>query len=415
MKIAIAGYGLEGEQNYLYYSALGYDVTIVDEKELPDRPIPEGAKTLLGKGVFSSLEGYDQVIRTAGLSPKKIKTDGTIWSATNEFFEKSPAPIIGVTGTKGKGTTSSFIYEILKAARKDVYLVGNIGVSALKVLPKLTAKSIVVYELSSFQLWDIQKSPHIAVILGIEPDHLDVHSNLEDYISAKANIVHHQSESDIVVYKSTNETSVQISKLSPGIHFPYPNDMSDFKKSIMVPGAHNIENASAAIIATHEYVTDEATIKKGLKSYEGLPHRIKFVREVNGVSYYDDSYSSAPSAAIAAVKSFNNQKILFLGGYDKGADFSVLASVLAQTDSLKKIVLYGQTSQRIYSALKEARVLDDKIVIVESTNFSKIIGEAIQVAEPGDIVILSPACASFDMFKNFSERGDQFIDIIEAL
>ena len=160
MKIAIAGYGLEGEENYKYWAAEGsHDITIVDEKEHPDRAIPEGVPTMLGAGVFERLQDFDLVIRTAGLSPFKIKTNGKIWSATNEFFEKSPAKIIGVTGTKGKGTTSSLIASIFEAAGKKVWLVGNIGTSAIEALERIGSEDIVVFELSSFQLWDLERSP----------------------------------------------------------------------------------------------------------------------------------------------------------------------------------------------------------------------------------------------------------------
>ena len=411
MKIAIAGYGLEGEQNYLYYRALGYDVTIVDEKESPDRPIPEGAKTLLGEGVFSSLEGYDKVIRTAGLSPKKITTDGIIWSATNEFFEKSPAPIIGVTGTKGKGTTSSFIYEILKAAGKDVHLVGNIGVPALEALPELTAESIVVYELSSFQLWDIKKSPHVAVVLPIEPDHLDVHENMEDYIAAKANIARHQSESDILIFNKDNDIAKSIAQLAAGTKVEYPFLIEEFESAVNLPGKHNIENASAAIAACRVFDIDNIAITQGLKAFKGLPHRLQFVATIENASFYDDSISTTPGSVIAAIHAFSGKPIvLILGGHEKGADYTELMKLCH--DEQVTVIAMGANRDK----LGELCAAHGVEYGVEPSEMRGVVHRAKMEAMAKDsVVILSPAAASFDMFKNYADRGDQFIAAVNQL
>ena len=414
MKIAIAGYGLEGEQNYQYFNTLGNDVVIVDEKNIPSRPLPLDAMTTLGEDAFKKLDGFDLVIRTAGLAPHKIQTNGKIWSATNEFFANCPVPIIGVTGTKGKGTTSSLITSILEAAGKTVHLVGNIGTPALAELSNIQKGDIVVFELSSFQLWDLERSPHVAVVLGIEADHLDVHEGMDDYVAAKANIAVHQSSSDVIVFNQNNIIASQIAEKSQARRIAYPNDMKRFTDALVIPGEHNVENASAAIAATSEYVTDEDVIRKGLMNFAGLPHRIKFVSEVNNVKFYDDSYSSAPTASLAALKSFQVPKVILLGGFDKGADFSELATHIANDQSIQ-VVAYGATKERIAADLRTQAVDEGRLHVLDTTNFSEIVHMAASLAKPGDVVLLSPGCASFDMFKNFTDRGEQFARIVEQL
>jgi UDP-N-acetylmuramoylalanine--D-glutamate ligase len=413
MRIAIAGYGQEGKASYKYWDRDGNKLTILDEREDVDN-LPQNAHLKLGPGAFSDLAEYDLVIRSPSISPKRLSGAQKIWSATNEFFANCPAAVIGVTGTKGKGTTSSLIASILKAAGKTVHLVGNIGVPALEELPKIKPDDVVVFELSSFQLWDLEKGPHVAVVLAIEPDHLDVHENLADYIAAKANITRWQTVNDVLVFNKNNEISAQIASSSPAQKIEYPFPIDDYASSLQIPGAHNVENASAAIAAVREFVSDPDTIRAGLHAFTGLPHRLKFVREVDGVKYYDDSYSSAPSAAIAALASFKEPTIILLGGYEKGADFNELA-MAAKTSSLKKAIIYGQTRVRIKKAFESAGIPQEKYTVYEDTSFADLVGFASAVAQSGDVVLLSPACASFDMFKNFTERGETFIKLVEGL
>lgn len=441
MKIAIAGYGAEGESNYRYWNTSDNQVVIIDEQQ-PSRPVPVDASIIVGDGAFAKLQGYDLVIRTAGLAPRKIKTDGKIWSATNEFFAKCPAQIIGVTGSKGKGTTSSLIASILRAAGKTVHLVGNIGVPALDALAGITNKDVVVYELSSFQLWDAERSPHIAVVLMIEPDHLDVHADMDEYVKAKANIRLHQGCVDKCLYHPTNEYSRRIA-MTPtdtyqdeycdgGQDAQYRFGIADEGQvyvrddlfmqddrvvastdALRLAGEHNRENACAAISAVLAYggVNREA-IEKGLSDFNGLPHRLKFVREVNGVGYYDDSIATTPGSAIAAMHAFMQPKVLILGGSSKGADFTALATVAAQA-SVKAAVLIGDEADKIEAVLKTAGVRCFNLG--NSAVMSEVVAAASQQAAPGDVVILSPSCASFGMFKNYSDRGDQFIDAVNEL
>ncbi len=428
MNIALAGYGLEGKASYEYWSAQpDVHITIVDENPITDAPVD--AAIITGKDAFSKLKGFDVVVRTAGLAPHKITTNGKVWSATNEFFEKCPAPIIGVTGSKGKGTTASLIASILKAAGKNVWLVGNIGLPALNVLPKVTEEDIVVYELSSFQLWDIEKSPQVAVVLHIEPDHLDVHVDFEDYVEAKAQIARNQITTDRIVYNVDNQWSAQIAKDSVGQLLPYPSERTAHVRAqsfyygetevcptdnLLLPGAHNQDNACAAITAVWPWVQNGATIAEGLRGFNGLPHRLKFVRTINGVGYYDDSIATTPGSAIAAIKAFPAPKVLIMGGSSKGADFSELAEVAALEQSrVKSVLLIGDEAHRIADFLGRAGYTNYEFM--NDVPFTTVVETAQQIAESGDVVILSPSCASFGQFKNYQDRGEQFIAAVENL
>ncbi len=428
MKVAIAGYGQEGESNYHYWSKLGADITIFDEKLETLKPIPDGVPTQLGPDVFNDMNGYDLIVRTAGLNPNHITTDGKIWSSTNEFFAKCPAPIIGVTGTKGKGTTCSLIAEILKSAGKTVHLLGNIGTPALDVLPSISKDDIVVFELSSFQLWDLQKSPETSVVLMIEADHLNVHADMEDYVTAKAQIGTFQSEKDLLVYHPSNKFSAQIAALSPAHKKQFMSDEGAnivagnievegivicSSSEVGLLGAHNLENICAAITASWKYTQDVAAIKKAITSFRGLPHRLEFVREVDGVKYYNDSYAAAAGAAIAAVKSFTQPIVLICGGYDRGTDFDNLTSAIASSHIVKVVLLIGAVRKKIAEQLDAKNYTHYELV--ESESFRSIIELAQDKAVMGDIVLLSPGAPSFDMFKNFEDRGQQFKQIVEEL
>ena len=413
MKIAIAGYGAEGRANFDYWHRSGNELTIVDEREAID-DAPAGAATMLGAGAFSQLQEFDMVVRTAGLAPRKITTDGQVWSATNEFFAQCPAPIIGVTGTKGKGTTSSLIVSILRTAGKTVHLVGNIGAPALAELADIQLSDIVVYELSSFQLWDTRISPHIAVVLGIEPDHLDVHESFEEYVAAKGNIARFQAPSDVVIYNQNNTYAYQIAQLSPGQKIAYPFAIDEYAASLKLPGAHNRENAAAAIAATRQFGVDDDAIRQGLASFTGLPHRLKFIREVDSIRLYDDNYSTTPSSTLAAVKAFSVPEILIAGGYDKGVDMSEFAAELSRVSNLSHIILIGQTGPQLRDLLADHGY--HTVTLLEGKpSMSEIVSTAIQQANDGDVVVMSPAYASFDMFKNVIDRGDQFVAAVEAL
>ena len=427
MKIAIAGYGIEGQENYRYWSQIpGNEVTIVDEKGT-GAPLPEGVASIVGPNAFKQLQGFDMVIRTAGLPPRAISTDGKVWSATNEFFEKCPAPIIGVTGSKGKGTTASLIASILENAGQKVWLVGNIGISALSVLADIKPNDIVVYELSSFQLWDVERSPQVAVVLYIEQEHLDVHADMQEYVEAKAQITRHQIPADILIYNQNNQYATTIADGSSAQKVGYPAEETAHVydgwfyygqqqlvsvDTLVLPGAHNIENAVAAIDAIWPFTQDSSAIETGLADFTGLPHRLAFVKTVNGVDYYDDSIATTPSSAIAALRAFpDSAKVIILGGSSKGSDFSKLANELTQHSV--QAVLIGDEAVSIEAALKAAE-FTHYVILPDATavDFTK---KTAELAQPGSVVLLSPAAASFGMFKNYIDRGEQFIAAVNSL
>lgn len=422
MKIAIAGYGAEGKASYEYYKARGDEVIIVDESDCLE--LPAGTQAILGADAFSDLSGFDLIVRSPGISPKKLPYEGKVWSATREFFTRCPAPVIGVTGTKGKGTTSSLIASILSAGDRTVHLVGNIGAPALEVLPVVQPSDIVVYELSSFQLWDLEQSPQIAVVLGIEPDHLDVHDSYEDYVAAKARIAEYQITTDRIVYDADNETASDLAKKSVGQLLPAVSSRTahlrgDFfyygetelcsLDNLQLVGEHNVRNACAAITAVWPWVQDGAVIAEGLRSFDGLPHRLKFVAEVDGVRYYDDSIATTPGSAIAALKAFSEPKVIILGGSSKGARYEEVIELAKLADA--KVVAVGETGELIGSLCKEAGVTYERV----EGPMVEVVKKAHEIAREGDVVILSPASASFDQYKNYTDRGEKFVAAVRSL
>lgn len=428
MKVAIVGYGVEGKSNYKYYASdLRNQVDVFDEN--PNVTADPDVNITVGEGCLNNLNGYDLIVRTAGFDPKKLTGKGKIWSATNEFFARCPATIVGVTGTKGKGTTASLVASVLKATGKTVHLLGNIGVPSLDILPSIQPSDIVVYELSSFQLWDLEKSPHIAVVLMIEPDHLDVHANFEEYVDAKKNICRWQSEDDICIYHPTNEYSAEIASGGNGSKKRYAiredgqvyvengffhiNDLQICPvESLKLPGKHNIENACAAMSAVEALglgISND-TYEQGLGDFTGLPHRLKFVREVDGISYYDDSIATTPGSAIAALRAFpGKDKVIILGGKGKGADYRELLSIVKGTNS--KVIIIGEDSSDIARLAEENGIEYRKVEGL----MDEVVSVAYGMATEGGVAILSPAAASFDQYKSYSDRGEQFVRAVEEL
>ena len=410
MKILLEGYGKEGKALEDYYKSHDKNITIDILENFTAEEIQQGD--------YSS---YDIIYRSPSVPPMHLPNES---SATKLFFDSCPCPIIGVTGTKGKGTTCSFIKAILDATGEDAYLVGNIGFPAINVLDNLKPTSVVVFEMSSFQLWDLQKSPHVAVVLRIEADHLNVHHGYDDYVNAKGHIAEFQKPEDSLVTFKDNEDSLKIAEKSCGKKFYYPGDKSEkmveLLNSIKIPGDHNKENAEAALIAVaafYEIPVDELIeknfdkIKAAFEEFRGLPHHIEFVRTLNNVDYYDDSFSASYPSLEVAIKSFAKKNVfLIAGGKDRGLDLAPIKKAIFTAPNLKKAILIGETKSKLAEG-------EDPNKFILAETLEEAVKTAHDLAESSDnaVVLLSPGAASFDMFKDFYDRGDQFKKLVGEL
>ena len=444
MKIALIGFGLEAKSAYDYFKSIDQNNTfeIYDENQKSKIELPDGVKFFGDFHDFSKIQ-VDLIVRTPAVNPSRLPKNAKITSVTNLFFEKCPAPIIGVTGSKGKGTVSSFIAEILRAAGLKVHLVGNIGLPALNELSKIQKDDSVVYELSSFQLWDAQKSPHIAILNNLEVDHLDVHDGFEDYVAAKMNIAKNQTENDFFIFNAENPIVLEnVESLKNQLkaelqpfqdynlahiqedYFLWGNEVLFETDILKIPGEHNQKNACAAMIATFDFLREKGFEieeifdfwREGLSKFTGLPHRLKFVREFKGVRFYDDSIATTPGSAIAALNSFEKPKILILGGSNKGADLSELIEKISKMpeQELRKIILMGAESEKLAQKLISSG-FKRFINLGIKTNMQEVVKTAFENAKSGDVVILSPAHASFDMFKSYVDRGEKFVENVNLL
>lgn len=444
MKIALIGFGLEAKSAYDYFKGIDQNITfeIYDENLKSKIELPNGVKFFGDFHDFSKIQA-DLIVRTPAVNPSRLPKNAKITSVTNLFFEKCPAPIIGVTGSKGKGTVSSFTAEILRAAGLRVHLVGNIGLPALNELSKIQKDDAVIYELSSFQLWDAQKSPHIAILNNLEVDHLDVHDGFEDYVAAKMNIAKNQTKNDFFIFNAENPIVLKnVENLKGQLkaelqpfqdynlahiqenHFLWGDEVLFETNILKIPGEHNQKNACAAMIATFDFLREKGFEneeifdfwREGLSKFAGLPHRLKFVREFEGVRFYDDSIATTPGSAIAALNSFEKPKILILGGSNKGADLSGLIKKIAKMpeQELRKVILMGAESEKLAQKLISSG-FERFINLGVKTNMQEVVKTAFENAKSGDVVILSPAHASFDMFKSYIDRGEQFVENVNLL
>lgn len=450
MNIAILGYDVEGSASYEYFAALDNGIhQIVIHDQNPDTDVPEGAKSVLGPKYLEDLDEYDLLVRTPGLHPNKILKGrkhlaDKLTSGTNEFLAKSPTKnIIGVTGTKGKGTTSTLISKILETHGSRVFLGGNIGVPALSFLPQVGPDDWVVLELSSFQLIDCKYSPNVGVCLMVVPEHLNWHKDMDEYISAKQQLFAHQTVQDLAIYNAGSSYSMDIVRPSQGVKGWYKARQAEMLvgyeqepgrgvwvekdrivaggtdiagvDELALRGTHNWENVCAAIAATWEVTEhDIEAIRSVITSFSGLPHRLELIRTAADVAYYDDSFGTTPETAIVAIGAFKEPKIVILGGSDKGAEYTDLAKAVV-TGNVKTAIVIGETGPAIAAALQDAGFRGVVNCYDPVRTMPEIVDVARQLAAPGDVVLLSTGCASFDMFKNYKDRAEQFVAAVNAL
>lgn len=480
-RIAILGLGVNNKSLAQYLKNKGIDFEVIDDWDNPGE--------LVGR-----ISGFEFVFRTPGLplSSQAIaeaqKSGTIIYSQTKLFFDLCPARIIGVTGTKGKGTTASLIFQILKRnfqfpifppsgdlydnfqtnSKPEVYLAGNIGIDPFEFLDKLKAEDWVVLELSSFQLQDLHKSPHIAVVLKITPEHLDYHQTFEEYVDAKLPIVRFQSEVDFAVLNYDTEITRQFADdtraqiywnsiehdVRPGcfvrdekiILTPHLTSLASPQtrveagregNSAFIPpprggrlgggeievmnisevqllGRFNLENVTAAIAAASAAgVNDADIIRKAVSEFRGLEHRLEFVREIKGVRFYNDSFATTPETTMAALTAFDSPIVLIAGGSEKNSNYHGLAKKIDEKQ-VKALLAVGVTGPKIVKLARDAGY-DGKIYDTGLTDMEKIVARADSIADPGDVVLLSPASASFDMFANYKHRGELFKKFVNKL
>ena len=424
MRIGIVGFGREGKMALEYWGNQAAEISVYDQNESLE--VPTTCTKRLGSNwkdlLLADSPALDLIVRSPGVPLWDIEdiVQGKVTTVTKEFFELCPCPIIGITGTKGKGTTATLIYEILKTDGKDVHLVGNIGTPSLSILPKLTPQSIVVYELSSFQLFDLHKSPQIAICLLVTEDHLDWHKDIQQYQASKGNIFKYQKEEDAAIWFQDNEVSTQLSALSIAKNkipygtnalvrvnendfFTYNNEEICAAKDALLPGKHNEQNICAAIAATWGLV-DKKSIVQAIKTFKGLPFHIETIATHNGITFVNDSFATNPTATDVAIESMIAPTTLLIGGVDIGLHLEPYDKSIKNSSVIRDVIVYGEERDRISKLFS----LHNIPHVVITGNFEDVFRAAIQKTKTGETILFSPGAPSFDMFKDYQDRGLAF-------
>ena len=445
-RVAVLGIGVSNTPLIKMLLRADVEVTACDKRQREDfggqaeELESLGAELRLGPDYLDGLD-HDVIFRTPGLRPDvpqllaARERGSTITSEMEVFFQVCPCKTIAVTGSDGKTTTTTIIAELLKAAGQSVYVGGNIGKPLLPDVDGMVPEDVAVLELSSFQLMTMEQSPHIAVMTNLSPNHLDYHRSMGEYIAAKENIFLHQGEGDRAIFNYDNQLTRDLAekaggavtffsrreRLEEGVYLRdgaiwLTNAQGSREvlptRDIRLPGVHNIENYMAAIAAVDGLVPDKC-VRAVAARFQGVEHRIELVRELDGVKYYNDSIGTSPSRTVACLESFPEPVILIAGGYDKGIPFHALA--LEIRERVKTLVLTGDTARAIRQAVEEAEGGRGCPEIIQTEDLAGAVEAARRAAGPGDVVVLSPACAAFDRFKNFMERGRAFKELVRSL
>jgi len=452
-KITVMGLGLfgGGVGAAKYLASQGADVTVTDLKSaeelsasiklLENLPV----KLKLGKHEEEDFVNVDMLVVNPAVPNDsrflKLALENSIRidSELSIFFRLCPAPVIGITGSNGKSTTTSLLGKMLKDAGIKIWVGGNIGISLLENLEKIKPDDVVVLEISSFQLEylaRIEMSPHISIVTNIAPNHLDRHKTMENYIGAKKAIIHYQQEDDYAIMNYDDPTLKKWEGESSGRHlwFSAASELEHgaFLKNneiiinhnsnrtvipcstqINIKGIHNWQNIMAASYAATLMHADVESIKNAITGFTGLEHRLEHVNTINEVQYYNDSKATTPEAATAGIKAFDNPTILIAGGYDKQVSLHQFA--LECVRNTKCVILIGGTAETIQKLIQDIKGEKIKPDVYMAASLDESVKKASEVAEPGDIVLLSPACASFGMFANYEERGKEFKELVRDI
>lgn len=448
-KVAVIGLGVSNLPLLDYLHEKKAFVTVFDNrniddisKDIVDKITEYAFEFSFGENYLEKLKGFDLIFRSPSCLPTvpelelEAERGAIVTTEIEMLIEMCPAKVIGVTGSDGKTTTTSLIYSILKKAGYNTWLGGNIGTPLFTKLPEMEKDDIVVLELSSFQLMGMKISPQISVITNITPNHLNIHKDYLEYIDAKKNIFKYQNEDGIVILNYDNEITRDCGKEANGkvIYFSskeklengYIVDNKIIKEckdnvrkyildtsEVKLRGNHNFENIATAIAATSNLV-DLDTQVEAVKEFNPVEHRLELVREINGVKWYNDSVSSSPTRTIAGLNSYDEDIILIAGGYDKNLDYTPIAKPIIE--KVKCLILLGQTSGKIFEAVKEELEQQNKRLPIYMCNtLQETIDIAKKYSRSGDVVLFSPASASFDMFKNFADRGNKFKELVNML
>lgn len=448
-KVAVIGLGVSNLPLLDYLHEKKAKVTVFDQrtideisKETMDKITEYAFDFSLGQFYLEKLKGFDLIFRSPSCLPTvpelvEAEKNGAIVTSEIELVLKmSPSKIIGITGSDGKTTTTTLIYEILKYAGYNCFLGGNIGTPLFTKIAEMRPEDIVVLELSSFQLMGMEISPDISVITNISPNHLNIHKDYEEYIDAKKNIFKYQNDNGILVINYDNEITRPFDEEAKGkvIYFSSKNKLDDgfivdediikeseagIRKHIMnvndikLRGMHNFENICTALAATKTLV-DSDVAYEAIKNFQGVEHRLELIREIDGVKWYNDSVSSSPTRTIAGLNAYKEEIVLIAGGYDKNLDYTPIAKPIV--DKVKTLILLGQTSGKIYEAVKyELENQNKNLDIYMCNTLEETVTKAKKYAKPGQIVLFSPASASFDMFKNFADRGEKFKNLVNKI